>query len=88
RRCSDCGTNQTPEWRTNPRNGFPLCNACGIYLRTRGQHRPMNLLVGPPLLHTAPEGYLGLHCSYCRVMETPTWRRHPETRQLLCNACG
>ncbi|KAH8809656.1 hypothetical protein DL96DRAFT_1628747 [Flagelloscypha sp. PMI_526] len=88
RRCTNCGTNETPEWRTDPQTGNPLCNACGIYLRTRGHHRPMNLVAGPPPLPTAPEGYTGAHCSHCRVMDTPTWRRHPQTNQLLCNACG
>ncbi|KAJ2851808.1 Sodium- and chloride-dependent GABA transporter 1 [Coemansia brasiliensis] len=27
-------------------------------------------------------------CANCLTAETPSWRRHPETQQLLCNACG
>ncbi|KAJ2151741.1 Sodium- and chloride-dependent GABA transporter 1 [Coemansia sp. RSA 637] len=27
-------------------------------------------------------------CANCMTAETPSWRRHPETQQLLCNACG
>ncbi|KAJ2892461.1 hypothetical protein IWW38_003213, partial [Coemansia aciculifera] len=27
-------------------------------------------------------------CSNCRTVGTPSWRRHPETQALLCNACG
>ncbi|KAJ2500515.1 hypothetical protein GGH96_002663 [Coemansia sp. RSA 1972] len=27
-------------------------------------------------------------CANCMTAETPSWRRHPDTQQLLCNACG
>ncbi|KAJ2737809.1 Sodium- and chloride-dependent GABA transporter 1, partial [Coemansia sp. Cherry 401B] len=27
-------------------------------------------------------------CANCMTAETPSWRRHPENQQLLCNACG
>ncbi|KAJ2454342.1 Sodium- and chloride-dependent GABA transporter 1 [Coemansia sp. RSA 2336] len=27
-------------------------------------------------------------CANCLIAETPSWRRHPDTQQLLCNACG
>ncbi|KAJ2804611.1 hypothetical protein H4R20_002436 [Coemansia guatemalensis] len=27
-------------------------------------------------------------CDNCTTAETPSWRRHPETQKLLCNACG
>ncbi|KAJ1875744.1 Sodium- and chloride-dependent GABA transporter 1 [Coemansia sp. RSA 990] len=27
-------------------------------------------------------------CANCLTAETPSWRRHPDTQQLLCNACG
>ncbi|KAJ1877812.1 hypothetical protein LPJ57_003751 [Coemansia sp. RSA 486] len=27
-------------------------------------------------------------CSNCKQTDTPSWRRHPETQDLLCNACG
>ncbi|KAJ1721740.1 hypothetical protein LPJ53_003776 [Coemansia erecta] len=27
-------------------------------------------------------------CSNCKATETPSWRRHPESQDLLCNACG
>ncbi|KAJ2551053.1 Sodium- and chloride-dependent GABA transporter 1 [Coemansia sp. RSA 1933] len=27
-------------------------------------------------------------CANCCTAETPSWRRHPETQELLCNACG
>ncbi|KAF9975303.1 Transcription factor GATA-5 [Actinomortierella ambigua] len=28
------------------------------------------------------------HCTNCMTMNTPSWRRCPEGRRLLCNACG
>ncbi|KAJ2742941.1 hypothetical protein GGI20_004122 [Coemansia sp. BCRC 34301] len=27
-------------------------------------------------------------CTNCMTATTPSWRRHPETQALLCNACG
>lgn len=27
-------------------------------------------------------------CTNCKIAETPSWRRHPQTQELLCNACG
>ncbi|KAJ2374694.1 hypothetical protein GGI05_007251, partial [Coemansia sp. RSA 2603] len=27
-------------------------------------------------------------CSNCKSTDTPSWRRHPESQDLLCNACG
>ncbi|KAL5706619.1 hypothetical protein ACHQM5_024764 [Ranunculus cassubicifolius] len=30
RRCSHCGVQKTPQWRTGPRGPKTLCNACGV----------------------------------------------------------
>ena len=27
-------------------------------------------------------------CTHCFVTSTPLWRKHPDTKQVLCNACG
>ncbi|KAH7068783.1 hypothetical protein BKA63DRAFT_494245 [Paraphoma chrysanthemicola] len=40
--CSNCRTTQTPLWRRSP-TGETVCNACGLYLKARNQHRPVNL---------------------------------------------
>ncbi|KAF2829318.1 hypothetical protein CC86DRAFT_437087 [Ophiobolus disseminans] len=40
--CSNCKTTQTPLWRRSP-TGETVCNACGLYLKARNQHRPVNL---------------------------------------------
>ncbi|OAP63043.1 hypothetical protein AYL99_02270 [Fonsecaea erecta] len=40
--CSNCGTTKTPLWRRSP-TGHTICNACGLYLKTRNAPRPTNL---------------------------------------------
>ncbi|KAJ7059685.1 hypothetical protein C8F01DRAFT_948363, partial [Mycena amicta] len=27
-------------------------------------------------------------CTLCGANKTSTWRRHPQTRERICNACG
>lgn len=39
---SNCGTTRTPLWRRSPQ-GETICNACGLYLKARNAHRPINL---------------------------------------------
>ncbi|VYS64899.1 unnamed protein product [Arabidopsis thaliana] len=34
RRCSHCGTNNTPQWRTGPVGPKTLCNACGVRFKS------------------------------------------------------
>ncbi|SCZ90734.1 BZ3500_MvSof-1268-A1-R1_Chr1-3g02197 [Microbotryum saponariae] len=37
--CFICGTTQTPLWRRD-QDGNPICNACGLYLKSRAGPRP------------------------------------------------
>ncbi|KAJ6534160.1 hypothetical protein B0H19DRAFT_910881, partial [Mycena capillaripes] len=88
--CSHCHTRSTPTWRRDPRTHQTLCNACGVYLSTRQQLRPQQLI---DLDNEKPGGggsgseSNGLVCSNCGTRKTSTWRRNKAGDQV-CNACG
>ena len=80
--CANCGVNDTPLWRKY--NDHDLCNACGIYFRVNGFHRPF-LPNMRKLLSSARK--MGLACVNCGTKITSMWRRTPEG-ESICNACG
>jgi ribosomal protein L37AE/L43A len=41
--CGNCGTSDTPLWRREGR--LNMCNACGIYFKIHGYHRPVELIL-------------------------------------------
>eukprot|EP00123_Amoebidium_parasiticum_P014475 comp22510_c0_seq1/m.34105 comp22510_c0_seq1/g.34105 ORF comp22510_c0_seq1/g.34105 comp22510_c0_seq1/m.34105 type:complete len:436 (-) comp22510_c0_seq1:624-1931(-) len=86
RLCLNCWTAETPLWRRND-NGYFLCNACGLFLKTYGKNRippkerrvPAKKLKSQPVIET--------ECTNCKTTETSLWRRG-ENNCVLCNACG
>lgn len=40
--CNNCSTTTTPLWRRSP-EGYPLCNACGLFYKLHGVIRPLSL---------------------------------------------
>lgn len=80
--CANCGVNDTPLWRKY--NDHNLCNACGIYFRVNGFHRPF-LPNMRKLLSSARR--LGMSCANCGTKITSMWRRTTEG-ESICNACG
>ncbi|KAF9364599.1 hypothetical protein BGX34_001013 [Mortierella sp. NVP85] len=41
--CFNCKATQTPLWRRTPDRQHSLCNACGLYFKQYGAHRPLNV---------------------------------------------
>lgn len=41
--CYNCQVTQTPLWRRTPDRKHSLCNACGLYYKQYGAHRPLNV---------------------------------------------
>ncbi|PJF19377.1 hypothetical protein PSACC_00782 [Paramicrosporidium saccamoebae] len=43
RRCTNCGTQDTPSWRRCGPENILLCNACGLYYNEHRRHRPFRV---------------------------------------------
>ncbi|CAG8497379.1 7504_t:CDS:2, partial [Dentiscutata heterogama] len=87
-RCSNCGARETPAWRRDLRGEALLCNACGLYLKVKGCHRPTEVGVDGEirLVKTEKSGIGEPKCQNCGTQNTPCWRG-PEGSKL-CNRCG
>ncbi|KAG2221189.1 hypothetical protein INT45_000229 [Circinella minor] len=41
--CYNCHVTKTPLWRRTPDRAHSLCNACGLYFKQYGAHRPLHI---------------------------------------------
>ena len=42
--CANCQFTTTPLWRKDRVSGMIMCNACSIYYKNHGKHRPLELI--------------------------------------------
>nr|XP_027197182.1 transcription factor GATA-5-like [Dermatophagoides pteronyssinus] len=85
RECVNCSTRNTPLWRRYGPNNF-LCNACGLYQRVNGNHRPLMKNIRRNIT-TNNTKRTGLCCANCGTKTTSMWRRN-SLGESVCNACG
>uniref|UniRef100_A0A914NNV5 GATA-type domain-containing protein n=1 Tax=Meloidogyne incognita TaxID=6306 RepID=A0A914NNV5_MELIC len=80
RHCFNCNNTQSKIWHNYIREYY-LCPACGLYKRrNNGKFRSKGMWY-----RVSQDDR---KCFICGVTKTICWRRHSETGNYLCNACG
>ncbi|CAG8544295.1 7979_t:CDS:2 [Ambispora gerdemannii] len=86
-RCNNCGATETPAWRRDSEGVNLLCNACGLYLKIKGRHRPIEIGPDGEIRLVKPERRNNTHkCEECGVTGI-NFYRGSDGRQL-CDRCG
>jgi hypothetical protein len=52
--CFNCHVTKTPLWRRTPDRAHSLCNACGLYYKQYGAHRPLHVRQKQQVVVTPP----------------------------------
>ncbi|KAG0168161.1 hypothetical protein DFQ28_005451 [Apophysomyces sp. BC1034] len=92
--CFNCHVTKTPLWRRTPDRAHSLCNACGLYFKQYGVHRPLHIRQKQqtkPQRSAIPSQSVpcdaAQRCANCLQTNTPLWRKN-ERGESVCNACG
>lgn len=92
-RCTNCQTTTTPLWRRDE-DGNNICNACGLYHKLHGTHRPIGMrktvikrrkrLLGPQGASSAPRKQAATHVTRpTRPADEPGVRAEREAAMVL-----
>lgn len=95
--CFNCKVTKTPLWRRTPDRAHTLCNACGLYYKQYGSHRPLHIRQKPTTVRSSPYPMIqsasassasqSEGCAECHQTQTPLWRKN-DHGEPVCNACG
>ncbi|EJD41782.1 glucocorticoid receptor-like (DNA-binding domain), partial [Auricularia subglabra TFB-10046 SS5] len=88
--CSNCRTTDTPLWRRGA-DGKSICNACGLYQKSRRMARPTNLQRTPPPSASAqsPQQQNGNGNGTSLAMPSHSGASTPASPpSLSCHNCG
>lgn len=95
--CFNCKVTKTPLWRRTPDRAHTLCNACGLYYKQYGSHRPLHIRQKPTTVRHSPYPMIqsasaspasqSEGCAECHQTQTPLWRKNDQG-EPVCNACG
>lgn len=92
--CHNCHVTKTPLWRRTPDRAHSLCNACGLYYKQYGTHRPLHVRQkqsskpsspAPISPVASPQSDIEIR-PQCTSCQSQLWK-NPETGDSVCNSC-